>query len=476
MQEILRFYINGHWVEPEVENFHDVINPSTEGISGRVALGSKSDADMAVSAARKAFATFSLSSRSERIDLFDSIIEHYQARRVEIADAMTEEMGTTISLSRGLQSEMGIAHFQVARSILDNFEFEKQQGTTLIRKEPVGVCSFITPWNWPMNQIACKVAPALATGCTSVWKPSELAPFSATIMTEVFHEAGVPAGVINMVHGDGPTVGERIATHPDVDMVSFTGSTRAGVAVAIAAAPTVKRVSQELGGKSVNIILDDLDQAGFANAVKSGLQTLCMNSGQNCNAPSRMMVPAHRMEEAAQAAAEMAEQLVLGDPTDEKTDYGPVVSVHQYQHIQTLIQNAIEEGAELVAGGPGRPAAHEKGYFVPATVFAQVTRDMEIAREEVFGPVLVIMAYRSLEEAVRMANKSAYGLSGYISGGSLASVKDVARQLRTGMVHLNGAPGDLAAPFGGFKQSGNGREWGEFGFEEFLEVKAIMGC
>jgi aldehyde dehydrogenase (NAD+) len=388
---------------------------------------------------------------------------------------MTEEMGAPKTLSEGLQADMGFAHFETARDVLRDFSFSEINGMSEIRREPIGVCGFITPWNWPMNQIGCKAAPAIATGCTAIWKPSEVSPLSADILTEVFDEAGVPAGVINMVHGDGPTVGAAISSHPLIDMVSFTGSTRAGVAVAQAAAPTVKRVSQELGGKSANIILDDLDDDAFEQALVQSLGILTMNSGQNCNAPSRMLVPKARMVRAKQILAAAAAAIKVGDPKLAETNMGPVVSTTQWNRIQSLIETAMKEQASLVAGGPGRPDGIAKGAYVQPTIFADVTNDMTIAREEVFGPVLAVIGYDYEDDAVRIANDSIYGLSGYVFGADTQHARAVAAKLRTGMVHINGQAGDMHAPFGGYKQSGNGREWGPHGFDEFLEIKAVIG-
>jgi aldehyde dehydrogenase (NAD+) len=356
--------------------------------------------------------------------------------------------------------------------VLSTFAFEEQKGSTMMRKEPIGVCGLITPWNWPVNQIACKVAPALAAGCTMVLKPSEIAPLSGYLFAQILHDAGVPAGVFNMVNGDGPTVGAAIASHPGVDMVSFTGSTRAGVAVATAAAPTVKRVTQELGGKSANIILDD---ANVAEAVAAGVQAVVMNSGQSCNAPTRMLVPRSKMKEAIAAAKAAAEAVKVGDPFTDGTTIGPIANKTQFAKVQALIKKGIEEGAELVAGGPDRPAGLTKGYFVKPTVFANVRNDMTIAREEIFGPVLAIIPYDGEEEAVRIANDTPYGLSGYVQSGDIEHARRVAKKIRSGNVHVNGAQPDFSGAFGGYKQSGNGREWGEAGLQEFLELKAVFG-
>jgi aldehyde dehydrogenase (NAD+) len=381
-------------------------------------------------------------------------------------------MGAPITLARKAQAPAGLAHLLEMVNVLGHFKFEELKGTTLMRKEPIGVCGLITPWNWPMNQVVCKVAPALAAGCTMVLKPSEFAPLSAYLFAEILHEAGVPAGVFNLVNGDGPTVGAAIAAHRDVDMVSFTGSTRAGVAVANAAAPTVKRVTQELGGKSANIILEDAD---LSAAVKQGVQECFRNTGQSCNAPTRMLVPRRKMSEAAATAKQTAEATKVGDPLAEGTAIGPLSSKAQFEKVQRLIHTGIEEGAHLVAGGLGCPDGLGRGYFVKPTVFADVGNDMTIAREEIFGPVLCIIAYEDEEDAVKIANDSPYGLAGFVTSGNSERARKIAKRLRSGNVHMNGARVDFAGCFGGYKQSGNGREWGEAGLEEFLELKAIFG-
>jgi len=472
MKEYLRFYIDGAWVDPVSPKTLDVINPATEEAFARISLGSAADVDKAVKAARAAFETFSLTTKAERIDLLQSILGVYQKRYGEFVEAISTEMGAPQSLSQAAQAATGVAHLAKMIEVLQGFEFQEVRGTTAISKEPVGVCGFITPWNWPINQIVCKVAPALAAGCTMVLKPSEIAPVNALLFAEVLHEAGVPKGVFNLVNGDGPGVGQPLSSHPGVDMVSFTGSTRAGVLVAKAAADTVKRVHQELGGKSANIILDDAD---LKKAVVGGVRGVMGNSGQSCNAPTRMFVPAAKHDEAAAIAKAAAEQVKVGDPFAADTTMGPVVSDVHFKKIQGLIAKGIEEGATLVTGGPGLPEGLNKGYYVRPTIFANVTNDMTIAREEIFGPVLAILPYKTEEEAIAMANDTVYGLSGYVQSGNLDHARKVAARLRTGNVHLNGAGPDFAAPFGGFKQSGNGREWGEFGLEEFLEVKAVLG-
>ena len=475
MQILDRFYIDGKWVDAKGRSTMDVINPATEEVCAVLSLGEPSDIDAAVVAARAAFETFSQTSREERLELLGKVIAGYKARMGDIAAAVTTEMGSPKWLAGSAHAGAGLGHLMTAMKTLEDYEFEEQRGGTHISKEPIGVCGFITPWNWPMNQIACKLAPALATGCTVVWKPSEVSPLSADILMEILHEAGVPAGVVNMVHGDGPTVGAAISAHPGIDMVSFTGSTRAGILVAQAAAPTVKRVAQELGGKSANIIMDDLNEEDFAKAVAEGVQKMSINTGQNCNAPSRMLVPAVRMDEAIAAATAAANAIAVNDPEEDGMAMGPVVSEIQYGKIQSLIEKGTEE-ATLIAGGTGRPEHLNRGYYVRPTVFANVSNDMTIAREEIFGPVLCILPYQDEDDAISIANDTVYGLSGYISGNNQDRIKQIAKRIRSGMIHVNGASTDLSAPFGGYKQSGNGREWSSEGFEEYLETKAVMGA
>jgi len=472
MYEFKRFYIDGAWVSPPGRRELAVVNPATEQEIGKIMLGTADDVNVAVKAARAAFETYSASSREERVALFERIIEVYQARMKDIALAISDEMGAPMKFALNAQAGSGLGHLMATLAALKEFEFEERLGATLVRREPVGVCGLITPWNWPLNQIACKVAPALAAGCTMVLKPSEVAPLSAHVFAEVLHEAGVPKGVFNMIDGDGPTVGEALARHPDIDMMSFTGSTRAGVQVAKAAAETVKRVSQELGGKSANIILEDAD---LNAAVKSGVLSMMSNTGQSCNAPSRMLVPAKLYDEAVKIAKAVAEKPVVGDPKKDGVTMGPLANKTQFEKVQQLLKKGVEEGATVVAGGPGRPQGLDQGYFVKPTVFANVNNTMTIAREEIFGPVLVMIPYQTEEEAVRIANDTVYGLSGYVYSGNIDHARAVAKKLRTGMVHLNGASTDVNAPFGGYKQSGNGREWGKEGLREFLETKAIMG-
>lgn len=470
MREYLKFFIDGQWVDPVELRVIDVENPATERVCGKIAIGASADVDNAVTAARTAFGYWSQSSREERLDLLQALLSEYQRRSGDLAEALTEEMGAPPALAAGPQVQMGVGHLVTTIDVLKNFAFESSRGSTLVVREPIGVVGMITPWNWPLNQIACKVFPALATGCTMVLKPSEVAPFSGQIFSEIVQSAGVPAGVYNMVHGDGPGVGAALSSHPGIDMVSFTGSTRAGIEVARNAAPTVKRVTQELGGKSPNIVIDD---ESFARSVAAGVASMMLNSGQSCNAPSRMLVPGARMQEAAAVAKATAMQVKVGDPAD-PTAIGPVASRAQYDKIQRLIQAGIDEGAEVVAGGPGRPDGLDVGYYVRPTVFANVGNGMTIAREEIFGPVLCILGYGDLDQAVAIGNDTDYGLYGYVSGADLNQARTLARRIRAGTVSINHAL-DISAPFGGYKHSGNGREWGEFGFDEYLETKGIVG-
>jgi len=470
MREYLKFYIDGKWVEPAEPQTATTVNPATEQASGKIALGSATDVDRAVKAARKAFATWSRTTREERLAVLGRILEEYQKRAGDVAAAITEEMGAPKGLAGGFQVGLGTGHLSTAIEVLKHFKFEEQRGATLIVKEPIGVCGIITPWNWPINQIAVKVFPAMAAGCTMVLKPSQESHFSAQIFAEVLHAAKVPAGVFNLIQGKGSVVGVALSEHPDVDMISFTGSEPAGVDIARRAASTVKRVCQELGGKSANIILDDKD---FAANVGKGVAGMMVNSGQTCSATSRMLVPRSRMNEAIEAARAAAEQVTVGDPNGNFA-MGPVVSKGQFQSVQGYIQQGIDEGATLVFGGVGRPEGLTTGYFVRPTVFANVTNDMKIAREEIFGPVLVIVGYDSVDDAITIANDTEFGLAGNVAGADLDKVRAVARQIRAGWVSLNDGF-DFNAAFGGYKKSGNGREWGEFGFHEYLETKSLLG-
>ena len=471
MQEHLKFYIDGEWVDPATPATLDVINPTTEAPFATISMGSADDVEKAVAAAKTAFESFSKTSVQERMELLGAILGEYTKRYDEIAAAISTEMGAPIWLSKAAQAATGQAHFATTLELLKTYAWEEKKGAYLLRKEPVGVCGLITPWNWPINQISCKVAPALAAGCTMVLKPSEVAPVNAILLAEILDAAGVPKGVFNLVNGDGPSVGEAMSSHPDIHMMSFTGSTRAGILVAKAAADTVKRVSQELGGKSANIVLEDAD---LQTAVAGGVSQVMTNSGQSCNAPTRMLVPKAKHDEALQIAKAAAEGVKPGDPFTDGTVIGPVVSEVQFEKIQGLIQKGIDEGATLVAGGTGRPDGLNAGYFVKPTVFGDVNNDMTIAREEIFGPVLSILPYETEAEAIEIANDTPYGLSGYVQSGSVDHAVEVASQIRTGNVHINGSGPDFGAPFGGYKQSGNGREWGELGFEEFLETKAMF--
>lgn len=468
----LKFYIDGAWVDPAVMKTVPVVNPATEDTMYEVAVGSKADVDKAVAAARKAFETFQFTTREERIELLTKIIAAYQTRAKDIATAISDEMGAPMTLAERAQAAAGLGHLASTLQVLKDYHFEEKIGTATVVREPVGVVGMITPWNWPLNQIACKVAPAIAAGCTMILKPSEFTPTSALIFAEVMHEAGVPKGVFNLVNGLGPEVGAAMSAHPGIDMISFTGSTRAGIDVAKRAADTVKRVSQELGGKSPNVILEDAD---FQKAVTGGVAHVFNNSGQSCNAPTRMIVPAAKMKEVAAIAKAQADKTKAGDPKAADTTIGPVVNRTQWDKIQALIKKGIDEGATLVSGGPGLPEGVNKGFYVRPTIFADVTSDMTIAKEEVFGPVLAILGAKDEADAVKIANDTPYGLAGYVSAGSVESAKRVGKQIRAGNVNLNGVPNERTAPFGGYKQSGNGREWGKFGLEDFLEVKAIAG-
>ncbi|TDU30756.1 aldehyde dehydrogenase (NAD+) [Panacagrimonas perspica] len=472
MEHTEDFYIDGAWVRSASNKTHDVIDPSTEKVIATIRMGTAEDVDRAVKAARKAFETFSQTTREERVALLQSILKVYKQRIPDVAKAISSEMGAPIDLANGAQAPSGLGHLYAAIAVLKEYPFEELRGTTMITRESFGVCGFITPWNWPINQIMCKVAPAIAAGCTCVLKPSEIAPLNAILFAEILHEAGVPKGVFNLVHGDGPTVGEALVSHPEVDLVSFTGSTRAGVQVAKRAADTVKRVAQELGGKSANLILDDAD---IERSVKSGTLHMMQNSGQSCNAPSRMFVPRAHYEKAVEVAKKTAESVKVGPASETGIAMGPLSSKLQFERVQGFIEKGVAEGARVVTGGPGRPEGLDKGYFARPTVFADVRPDMTISREEIFGPVLCMLPYDTEEEAIAMANDTQYGLSGYVSSKDLQRARRVASKLRTGMVHINGAALDPSAPFGGYKQSGNGREWGEAGFEEFLEIKAVMG-
>jgi aldehyde dehydrogenase (NAD+) len=471
--EFKQFYIDGKWVDPSVPADYRVINPATEDVAGVISMGSVKDVDLAVAAARRAFDSYSQTTRAERRELLQKILAGYTRRYVEFGDAIRDEMGAPQKLAQGAQAAIGVGHLKAMIEVLANFQFDQRQGPSRLVWEPVGVCALITPWNWPINQVAAKVVPALAAGCTMVLKPSEFSPFSAMLWAQVMHEAGVPPGVFNLINGTGAQVGAALASHPQIDMVSFTGSTRAGTEVARAAAATVKRVHQELGGKSPNILLDDAD---FERAVKASVMHVFQNSGQSCNAPTRMLVPAAKLEAVEAMAKKIAEKVLVGDPKSKDTQLGPVVSKIQFDRVEGYIAKGIAEGAKVVIGGEGRPEGLTRGYYVRPTIFSNVRNDMVIAREEIFGPVLCILPYQSEEEAIRIANDTPYGLAAYVWSADLARAARVSSRIRAGQVTINGAQGDMNTPFGGFKMSGNGREYGEYGLRDFLEVKAVLGA
>lgn len=467
-----QFYIDGKWVDPVEPKTFQVINPATEIVAGVISMGGPKDVDHAVAAARRAFDAYSRTTPAERLALMERILAAYKAHYDEIAEAISTEMGAPITLAKGSQTRIGVGHITAMIDVLKTFKFEEVHGSTRLVQEPVGVCALITPWNWPMNQVAAKVVPALAAGCTMVLKPSEYAPFSAILWAKVMHEAGVPAGVFNLVNGDGIHVGAPLSAHRDIDMVSFTGSTRAGTEVAKAAAASVKRVHQELGGKSPNVLLDDAD---FEKAVKQSVMHVFQNSGQSCNAPTRMLVPASRLAEVEAIAKRVADGVVVGDPRSEKTNVGPLVSKLQFERVEGYIAKGIAEGARVVTGGTGRPEGMALGYYVKPTIFSNVNNQMTIAREEIFGPVLCILPYQSEEQAIEIANDTPYGLAAYVWSQDNVRARRVGSRIRAGQVALNGAYGDMKTPFGGFKMSGNGREYGEHGLRDFLEVKAVIG-
>lgn len=472
MQHEKEFFIGGKWVRPASKETKAVINPANGQQIAEIAMGNREDAQAAIAAARKAFESYASTTVDERIELLKRVIEVYSRRENELVDAIVDEVGSPVTLAQNAQVPMGRKHLETALMTLKTFEFEERLGDTQIIYEPIGVCALITPWNWPLNQIAAKVGPALAAGCTMVLKPSEIAPLSGLIFASILEEAGVPAGVFNLINGDGRNVGSELSSHSEVDMVSFTGSTRAGIQVAQGAAPTVKRVAQELGGKSANILLDDVD---ITAAVQRDVAAAYSNTGQSCNALTRLLVPASKLEEAVEAAREVTETIILGDPKDATTQLGPVISVQQFEQVQALIRDGIDEGACVVTGGLGQPDGLDSGYYVKPTVFSNVTPQMRIAREEIFGPVVAIIPYQDDEHAVQIANDSIYGLSGGVSSADPQRAAKVARQIRTGMIHINGTPLNPEAPFGGYRMSGNGREFGMHGLKEFLEVKSLFG-
>ncbi len=472
MPDHLKFYINGEWVDPVTPATIDVVNPATEQTYTRISAGSPADIDSAVAAARQAFASYSQWKVQQRLELLHSIRIVYKERFDDIAHAISEEMGAPIDLARDSQAVLGARHIKSAIKSLLNFTFETVEDDVILRHEPIGVCGMITPWNWPINQVAVKVVPALAAGCTMVLKPSEESPIDSMIFAEVLHQAGVPAGVFNLVNGYGAVVGEAMSSHRDIDMMSFTGSTRGGIAVARASADTVKRVAQELGGKSANVILHDAD---LVKAVTDGVHYMMSNSGQSCNAPTRMLVPNAKMDAAIEAAVAAANSIGVDDPAKPGHHIGPVVNQVQFDKIQGLIQQGIDEGANLVAGGVGRPEHLPTGFYVKPTVFANVNNNMTIAREEIFGPVITILGYADDDEAVAIANDTEFGLAGYVSSSDMEHAKAIARRIRAGQIAINYTAGTTDTPFGGYKQSGNGREKGKWGLLEFLELKAITG-
>lgn len=472
LPDLSRFYIDGAWTEPLTPGAFDLVDPSTEETYATLAMGGAGDVDRAVAAARRALPAYRATTQQERTALLRRILQIYEARLEDFAQAMRLEMGAPITFSRNGQAPRGPLHLNALIEVMERFEFEEDRGTTRLRYEPVGVCGLITPWNWPVNQVIVKVAPALAAGCTMVLKPSEFSAISAVLLVQVLHDAGVPPGVVNLVNGSGPAVGAAIAGHPDIDMVSFTGSTRAGIEVAKTAAETVKRVAQELGGKSANILLEDAD---FEAAVPKGVAACLTNSGQSCSIPTRMIVPRARLDEVKKLAVRTAESYTLGPTDDAATQLGPLVNRAQFDRVRKLIQSGIDEGATLLTGGTARPAHPERGFYVQPTIFTDVTPDMTIAREEIFGPVLSILAYDDEEEGIAIANSASYGLAAYVQSASPERARDVARRLVGGQVHINYPAADFHAPFGGFRQSGNGREWGEAGLREYLEIKAMIG-
>ena len=466
-----KFYINGEFVDPSSKETLEIINPATEEEIGIVALGSTIDVDKAVYSARKAFSVSSKLSKKDRLDILETIRENYKKRYRDVSEAIRLEMGAPVKLAEGAQTATGLGHLKTAMRVLEKHEFEYKHEDYIVREEPIGVCGLITPWNWPINQIVSKFAPAFAAGCTVVLKPSEIAPLSAMIIAEIIHESQIPPGMFNLVNGLGNVVGEAMSSHKDIDMMSFTGSTRGGVAVAKASATNVKRVSQELGGKSPNLILDD---NSFTTSITNGVIHVMGNSGQSCNAPTRMLVPKSRHDEAITIAKSALEKVKVGDPLDLNSDLGPLVSKNQFDKVQKLIKKGIEEGANLVAGGTGRPNGYEKGFYARPTIFGNVSNQMVIAKEEIFGPVLAIIPYDDLEEAISIANDTIYGLAAYVTGEDREKCLEISRELRAGQISINYGSSGPSAPFGGYKQSGNGREKAEWGLTEFLEVKAIM--
>ena len=472
MQKDTRHFIDGAWVDCSNAQLIDVINPADEEVFGQIAAGTQAEVDLAVAAANRAFDSFSRTPASDRLALLKRIRDLLEERSEEFAQSIVKEMGSTIAFARAGQVHFGIEHIRASIDVLQDFVFQEEIHGITVRKEAIGVVSMITPWNWPLYQITAKVGPAIAAGCTIVLKPSEMSPFTAQLFAQVMHDAGTPAGVFNLVHGTGEEVGEALSCHPDTQMVSFTGSTRAGILVAKAAAPLVKRVVQELGGKSPNILLDDAD---FADAVPKGVLASMRNVGQSCAAPTRMLVPRNRLAEVEELASQAAATVVVREPLDDEAVIGPLANAPQFAKVQDLIQVGIDEGAKLISGGVGRPQGLNRGFYVRPTVFSEVTSEMRIAQEEIFGPVLAIQPYEDEEDAIRIANSTDYGLSSHVQSADQERARRVAGRIRAGQVHINYPAWSRHAPFGGYKQSGNGREYGLFGLEDYLEVKGILG-
>lgn len=472
MRKSLQHFIDGEWVDSTKSIIIDVINPATEEVFGQISDGTEEDLDKAVAAARKAFPSFSTTTAEERIQLLERIAEEYEKRKDDMIHTVTEELGVPLTLSEKSHYNMGLQHFRQAAKELASFEFEVSRGDTIIRKEPIGVSGLITPWNFPTNQTSTKLASAIAAGCTVVLKPSELTPFAAIILTEIFEAAGVPKGVFNLVNGTGEVVGNGISSHPDIDFVSFTGSGRTGQKISENAAKTVKKVALELGGKSPMVVLDDYD---MKKAAKMAVSNITFNSGQVCTLASRTIVSASKQDEFVEAIKEVLPSFEVGSPYNENSALGPLISEQQFDRVQGYIQKGMDEGATLVGGGLGKPEGLEKGYYVKPTVFTNVSNDMTIAQEEIFGPVMSIISYETLDEAIEIANDTIYGLAGYVIGEDQEKLKKVASSIRAGRIIVNKGASDYSAPFGGYKQSGIGREWGDYGIEEYLEIKSVLG-
>ncbi len=473
MRKQLKHFINGEWVESTGSTIIDVINPATEEVIGQISDGTREDLDKAVAAARAAFPSFSQTTKEERIELLNRIADEYEKRKDDLVEVITQELGSPLPMSERTHYSMGLAHFRQAAKELETFEFnEKRPNNTVVRKEPIGVSGLITPWNFPTNQTSTKLASAFAAGCTVILKPSELTPFAAIILAEVFQAAGLPKGVFNLVNGTGEVVGNGISSHPDIDLVSFTGSGAVGQKITENAAKTIKKVALELGGKSPLVVLDDFD---MKKAAQIAVTNVVFNSGQVCTAATRTLVPKSKHDEFIEAVKAVLPNYRVGDPQDGTNFLGPLISEQQYERVQGYIEKGIEEGATIVEGGTGKPEGMEKGYYVKPTVFTNVKNDMVIAQEEIFGPVMSVITYENIDEAIEIANDTIYGLAGYVVGEDQETVQKVANSIRAGRIIVNGASGDFSAPFGGYKQSGIGREWGDYGIEEYLEVKSVVG-